>query len=111
LIDDRLDFTSTVDTFGKPVGADLCLGLSTAPVLFASNQFPELVPLIDRKFSQKGDVQKAHSLVLQSNGLSQTLELAKKYSQLAAHSALLLPPSSSRSALLQLGHQLIVRPN
>ncbi len=35
LVDDMLDFTTTASTFGKPVGADLQLGLATAPVLFA----------------------------------------------------------------------------
>jgi hexaprenyl-diphosphate synthase len=38
LIDDLLDVTSTDDDLGKPAIADLKLGLSTAPVLFASQQ-------------------------------------------------------------------------
>lgn len=38
LIDDLLDVTSTDDDLGKPATADLKLGLSTAPVLFASQQ-------------------------------------------------------------------------
>ena len=38
LIDDLLDVTSTDADLGKPATADLKLGLSTAPVLFASQQ-------------------------------------------------------------------------
>lgn len=38
LIDDLLDVTATDDDLGKPATADLKLGLSTAPVLFASQQ-------------------------------------------------------------------------
>jgi geranylgeranyl pyrophosphate synthase len=38
LIDDLLDVTATDDDLGKPVTADLKLGLSTAPVLFANQQ-------------------------------------------------------------------------
>lgn len=50
-----LDFTVSAAELGKPAGADLKLGLATAPVLFAWEEFPELEPLIKRKFSQKGD--------------------------------------------------------
>jgi geranylgeranyl pyrophosphate synthase len=39
-VDHLLDFTVTADTFGKPVNADLSLGLATAPVLYAANEFP-----------------------------------------------------------------------
>lgn len=38
LIDDLLDVTATDDDLGKPAIADMKLGLSTAPVLFASQQ-------------------------------------------------------------------------
>jgi hexaprenyl-diphosphate synthase len=52
-----LDFTVSAADLGKPAGADLELGLATAPVLFAWEEFPELGPLIKRKFSQEGDVE------------------------------------------------------
>lgn len=50
-----LDFTVTAAELGKPAGADLKLGLATAPVLFAWDEYPELEALIKRKFSKKGD--------------------------------------------------------
>lgn len=50
-----LDFTVTAAELGKPAGADLKLGLATAPVLFAWEEYPELEALIKRKFSKKGD--------------------------------------------------------
>jgi hexaprenyl-diphosphate synthase len=52
-----LDFTVSAADLGKPAGADLKLGLATAPVLFAWEEFPELGPLIKRKFSEEGDVE------------------------------------------------------
>jgi hexaprenyl-diphosphate synthase len=51
-----LDFLANSDEFGKPVNADLSLGLATAPVLYASEMFPEILPLINRNFSKAGDV-------------------------------------------------------
>jgi len=65
LIDDLLDFTSCEQVMGKPTAADLKLGLATAPVLFAARRFPELNPMIMRRFSEKGDVETARDLVAQ----------------------------------------------
>jgi hexaprenyl-diphosphate synthase len=62
-----LDFVVSADEFGKPVGADLELGLTTAPVLFAWQEFPELGPLIKRKFSEPGDVEKVIYIMHRNN--------------------------------------------
>ena len=52
LIDDLLDVTATDADLGKPATADLKLGLSTAPVLFASQQVIHIDHrFIDRKLS------------------------------------------------------------
>jgi hexaprenyl-diphosphate synthase len=53
-----LDFIVSSEELGKPSGADLRLGLATAPVLYAWEEYPELGPLIKRRFSQEGDVKK-----------------------------------------------------
>lgn len=58
LVDDMLDYTISGQELGKPAGADLELGLATAPLLFAWRSHPELGHLVGRKFSQEGDVQK-----------------------------------------------------
>jgi hexaprenyl-diphosphate synthase len=57
-VDDMLDFVVSADQLGKPANADLKLGLATAPVLYASEEFPELLPLIERQFKAEGDVEK-----------------------------------------------------
>ena len=51
-----LDFTGTNESLGKPAETDLTLGLATAPVLFACEQFPELKELVQRRFAQPGDI-------------------------------------------------------
>ena len=58
LVDDLLDYTVSGSELGKPAGADLELGLATAPLLFAWKQRPELGRLVGRKFTQQGDVEK-----------------------------------------------------
>lgn len=53
-----LDFTATAAELGKPgQGADLKLGLATAPALYAWEEFPELGAMIERKFSGPDDVE------------------------------------------------------
>ena len=56
LVDDMLDYTISEKELGKPAGADLELGLATAPLLFAWKNNKELGSLVGRKFSDKGDV-------------------------------------------------------
>jgi hexaprenyl-diphosphate synthase len=58
LVDDMLDYVISGEELGKPAGADLELGLATAPLLFAWERCPELGELVGRKFSEEGDVQR-----------------------------------------------------
>ena len=58
LVDDMLDYTVSATDLGKPAGADLELGLATAPLLFAWKNNKELGTLVGRKFAEPGDVQK-----------------------------------------------------
>ena len=58
LVDDMLDYTVSDAELGKPAGADLELGLATAPLLFAWKDYPELGTLAGRKFSGEGDVRR-----------------------------------------------------
>ncbi|KAG1145242.1 hypothetical protein G6F37_005675 [Rhizopus arrhizus] len=109
LIDDMLDFTVTAAELGKPSGADLKLGLATAPVLFAWEEYPELEPLIKRKFSEKGDEERARDLVYRSDGLKKTLDLATLHCKYAIESLNKLPASDARSALIQITEKLLTR--
>jgi hexaprenyl-diphosphate synthase len=55
-----LDYTAPSTILGKPTNADLALGLATAPVLFAWHDYPELGPMIKRKFENTGDVERVN---------------------------------------------------
>jgi hexaprenyl-diphosphate synthase len=55
-----LDYTAPSTILGKPSNADLALGLATAPVLFAWHDYPELGPMIKRKFENPGDVERVN---------------------------------------------------
>lgn len=62
LVDDMLDYTISAAELGKPAGADLELGLATAPLLFAWKDHPELGKLVGRKFGGEGDVRRVSLL-------------------------------------------------
>ena len=64
--DDILDFTAAENVLGKPALADMDLGLSTAPILYAAQEYKELRPLIMRRFKEKGDKQTALEYLFKS---------------------------------------------
>ncbi|KAF4518852.1 hypothetical protein B566_EDAN006703, partial [Ephemera danica] len=93
LVDDLLDFVSNSEAMGKPTAADLKLGLATAP-------YPELNPMIMRRFQEPGDVERAFELVHKSQGLEQTRFLARKHCLEAARLASSLAESPFQKALI-----------
>ena len=102
LVDDMLDYTTSAAELGKPAGADLELGLATAPLLFAWKDNQELGVLVGRKFSAEGDVQMARELVSRSNGLEQTRVLAQEYADKAAQAVSKFPESEAKDGLLEM---------
>jgi geranylgeranyl pyrophosphate synthase len=109
LADDVLDFEGSVSSMGKPALADLNAGLSTAPVLFAAEDYPELEPMMDRKFRQEGDVERAVELVFASDGIERTKQMARVHAELAMEAALELEPSVHRDALINLAYKVVSR--
>jgi len=108
--DDILDFTAAADILGKPALADMSLGLSTAPILYAAQEFPHLQPLVKRRFNQKGDKQKALEALYKSDtAMDKARELAMFHAQRAADALLRLPQSEARDALLRLTYVVITR--
>ncbi|KAK4935073.1 coq1 putative hexaprenyl diphosphate synthase [Elasticomyces elasticus] len=99
LVDDMLDYTISGTELGKPAGADLELGLATAPLLFAWKDRPELGLLVGRKFSGEGDVQRAREIVSQSDGLEQTRALAQEYADKAIASISMFPDGEAKDGL------------
>ena len=126
LVDDILDYESGEATLGKPGGADLQLGLATGPALFAWEEYPEIGPLIERKFKLPGDVErvtflhsslwlcsdifyKARELVRHSSGVERTRTLAVAYANQAKSVLDPLPDTDAKAALAALTERVIKR--
>lgn len=126
LIDDVLDYTSSAEELGKPATADLELGIATAPVFYAWEEFPELGPMIARKFDQEGDAARvrfpapppgigwltnvqARELVYRSNGIQRTRELAQSYCETAKTAIQVFPDSDARAGLEEVLNMVVTR--
>ncbi len=109
IVDDILDFTSSVDAMGKPAGSDLKSGNLTAPVLYAIEEKPYLEVLIEREFTQEGDLEQALALVHDSRGIQRSRELAAQNAEQAVATLADLPPSDARQALVDLSDYVLRR--
>ncbi len=111
IVDDILDFTSSTDTLGKPAGSDLKSGNLTAPVLYALEEKPRLLTLIEREFTQVGDLEQALTLVEDSKGIVRSRDLAAHHAKLAVEKIAQLPPSQTRQTLIDMADYVLSRLN
>lgn len=109
IVDDIFDFTGSLEALGKPAGSDLKSGNLTAPVLFALKEKPILEVLIEREFAQEGDLDQAIALILESNGIERSRELAAHHAKSAVACLADLPPSESRQALTEMADYVLSR--
>ncbi|KAF8167460.1 isoprenoid synthase domain-containing protein [Crassisporium funariophilum] len=84
-------------------------GLATGPVLFAAEECPRLLPLIQRNFSQPGDTELAMEHVQSTSGVERTHLLADAYASKAREVLHLLPDSDARQALETLTEVVVKR--
>jgi len=108
--DDILDFTAAENVLGKPALADMDLGLSTAPILYAAQEYKELRPLVMRRFKEKGDKQTALEILYSDpKAMNKAKALALYHAEKAVAAILRLPQSEARDSLVRLTHAVITR--
>jgi len=78
-----------------------------APLLYASDQYPELRDAVTRGFSQPSDAALAIDALERCGAVEHTLELAAEKAQSAAEALLVLPQSAERDALTVLCHKVL----
>jgi geranyl diphosphate synthase len=111
IVDDILDFTASTDEMGKPVCADMELGLATAPVLYAMEEDPSLKPRIMRRFKEPEDVSITFDAVHGNDGLAlqKARSLAKWHGDCALQALEVFPETEAKAALGQLVNIVLTR--
>jgi len=99
VVDDILDFTGSDQQLGKPAASDLASGYLTAPALYALEERPALAGLIEREFSQAGDLQQALELVRGCDAIPRARALAEGFAREAGEALNWLPTSDATRAL------------
>jgi all-trans-nonaprenyl-diphosphate synthase len=109
IVDDILDFTASAEVLGKPAGSDLASGNLTAPTLYAIAEYPQLADLIATEFEEAADLDKALTLVRNSEGIAKSRALAHHHAQLAVAQLTDLPDTVSLQALVEMADYVLKR--
>jgi heptaprenyl diphosphate synthase len=100
IVDDVLDFTSSEEALGKPVGGDLLQGNVTLPVLFAREN-PEIAFLLN-KINEKTEYEELRPVIdkiNQTDAIKKSLAVSELYLKKAFLQLDLLPKNRARSTL------------
>ena len=108
IVDDILDFTSTEESMGKPVGSDLIQGTLTLPAMMVIERNPADNP-VTRLFETKDkkNVSDAIDIVRNSAIIKECYKIAGEYHALACRNLKTLPKTTSRQALYDLADFVI----
>ena len=110
IVDDVLDFISTEEAMGKPVGSDLTQGTLTLPAMLLLERYPEDNPV--KQLFETGDkkhVDRAIEMVRNSKIVDECYQIASEYRAKACRNLNLLPENASRQALFDLAEYVIAQ--
>ncbi len=111
IVDDILDFISTEEELGKPIGSDLAQGTLTLPSMILLERYPEDNP-VKRLFQNRDkqeNIKQAIELVCNSSIIEECYAVASEYRARACRNLNLLPENASRQALIELANYVVNR--
>jgi all-trans-nonaprenyl-diphosphate synthase len=99
VVDDILDFTGSDQQLGKPAASDLASGYLTAPALYAIEERPALLGLIEREFCEPEDLAQALELVRSCEAIPRARALAEGFGREAVEALDWMSTSEASRAL------------
>ena len=114
LMDDLLDYTSSEDVFGKPVGKDLKEGKITLPLIYTlpkieASEGNRLENLFKNHQATEEDYRQLIGLVRSKGALDQIKDEARSYVDRAAGCLSKFPDSPAKRGLLELNRFIVER--
>ncbi|OGN90256.1 MAG: hypothetical protein A2158_08595 [Chloroflexi bacterium RBG_13_46_14] len=111
IVDDILDFTSTEEELGKPVGSDLTQGTITLPSLMIMEKYPEDNPIIKLFENKEGqaEIDRAIEIVKNSTITDECYEIAEDFCRRACRDIKKLPECETRTCLEELANYMTIR--
>ena len=114
LVDDLLDYTSSEDIFGKPVGKDLREGKVTLPLIYALQEMEKMDRKKVRHLLEGKDISDSEysyiiEKVAETNAISHTKEEAFFYIKKAHDALSCFENSPAKITLIELGNYIVHR--
>ncbi len=116
LMDDRMDYVATEESFGKTIGTDLQEGKITLPLIKAlrectSEEKEALKGLVGSDSIGEKDLEMALSLINRYDGIDYTFDKAKVYVEKAKENLKPFDDSEAKEALLTIADYVLEREN
>ena len=111
IVDDILDFESTSEEVGKPVGNDLSRGIVTLPAMIAMRRYPDDNPIsaLFRSPHDREQMRRAVEMVLEPPNLAEAHAVAEEYGRKALDALRTSPQTPSRESLEELVAYILSR--
>lgn len=114
IVDDALDFTTTEETFGKPIGHDIREKKMTLPVIVAIETLRDadraaLFGTLEKPTLDAADVESLTALLQRHHCIDQALAQARRYADQALEFLSDLPPSPALASLRALTEYVLER--
>ena len=110
IVDDILDFTSTEEQMGKPVGSDLIQGTLTLPAIMLAERYPNDNP-VQKAFQTKDkkEAARAIEMVRNSNIIDECYKVASGFCDKACVNLKTLPDTPARKSLYDMAEFVVKR--
>ncbi len=111
VVDDILDFVSTEQALGKPVGSDLAQGTLTLPAMLLVEHYPQDDPIkkVFQNIDREKNIARAIDMVRNSSITDECYKIASGYCHKARQTLSQLPENSSRPVMEALADFIIIR--
>jgi len=111
IADDILDYISTEEEMGKPIGSDLAQGTLTLPAMLILERYPEDNP-VKRLFEnrdERDNIRQAIELVCNSPIVTECYRVASEYASRACKNLEFLPGEAGRQRLVEIAGYMVGR--